>query len=477
MPSREIQYNAMPDSSLYEKIGMVSFKLSEAIVELIANSVDARVENERVEIDVNITSDKVVILDNAKGMDNDTLAEAVRLGVSMDKITGFKGKRKGTFGLGLKTACASIGEIWEVYTRPIGGNEEFVVQMDLNTWTSRTGIKTSDAFDFTMKARDKKRGPLEDREHGTAIVITKLRDKDPMKGAVWEQIGKAYAPHINQGDVFRVNNKAAQIPQYDLLLDRKWEVDQKIGEYGTVTGWVGVSKNTRNDGSYGFNLYRENQLMSSWNKDFFKKHLMVSRIRGELNLDFVPPNFHKKGFETQSPEWKLTKQIMWRFVLDSVAKMSKSVSKNKGDQTRFAKAEQAMDKAMGLQSKKTIDVGDVTGNDKDETNAKPETLNEIAANQIRINDKIITLAHDVRSLHGEVKMPWSYTTEKGKEGETHLCVHVNENSLIYKKTKDMQLLMSMALADCVTEHLMGMFMMDVKQAKQIRNEWLEETMG
>jgi len=32
-------------------------------------------------------------------------------------------------------------------------------------------------------------------------------------------------------------------------------------------------------------------------------------------------------------------------------------------------------------------------------------------------------------------------------------------------------------ADCVTEHLMGMLMMDVKQAKQIRNQWLEETMG
>ena len=41
----------------------------------------------------------------------------------------------------------------------------------------------------------------------------------------------------------------------------------------------------------------------------------------------------------------------------------------------------------------------------------------------------------------------------------------------------MQLLMSMALADCVTEYLMEMHLMDVKSAKQIRNEWLEETMN
>jgi hypothetical protein len=45
--------------------------------------------------------------------------------------------------------------------------------------------------------------------------------------------------------------------------------------------------------------------VESWNKDWFKVHLMTSRIIGEVHLDFVQANFHKQGFEKTTPEWKL----------------------------------------------------------------------------------------------------------------------------------------------------------------------------
>lgn len=479
MSPKEIQFSAIPDPSLYEKIGSVSFTTPQAIAELVANSVDAAVDGQRLEVDIEVSPEKITITDNGFGMGIEILAEAVRLGVSMDDVTGFEGKRKGMFGLGMKTACASLGRQWQVYTRPIGGGKEFRTKWDLKTWTAKSGEKGAEAFDFTIEERDKTGGPLGNQDNGTTIIITELRDKMPMGGAVLDHIGRTYAPHIGQGDIFRVNGEEADIPQYDLIEDRKWDVDVRIEAdsiyYGNVTGWVGVAKKTRNDGSYGLNLYREKQLMAPWDKNFFRAHLMTSRVRGELNLDFVPPNFHKKGFETQSPEWKLTKSIMGEFLKSTVVKASTTVSKNKKDNTRTSRMIVDMDKALG-------DVGAVAGDvleteekseESEEQSREPERM--IEANQISIGKKVINLQHDVRALQGEKLLPWTYTYEN-REEVVHLTVLVNSNALIFEKTtaKTLPFLCHLALGDCVTEYMMKEHRMDIDSAKQYRNEWLHK---
>ncbi|MFC6734466.1 ATP-binding protein [Haladaptatus sp. GCM10025893] len=63
-----------------EDIGAASFTVAEAIVELVANSMDAQVEGTDIEVDIYIDPSEIRVIDNAKGMNGDVLAQAVRLG-------------------------------------------------------------------------------------------------------------------------------------------------------------------------------------------------------------------------------------------------------------------------------------------------------------------------------------------------------------------------------------------------------------
>src|SRR6267143_786109 len=105
MKIRTKEYNIVPDPALMEDIGATSFTVAEAVVELVANCLDARVPGSGLRVDIGIAPEEIRVVDDASGMSEEILAEAVRLGVKMDMITGRKEEKKGMFGLGMKTAC------------------------------------------------------------------------------------------------------------------------------------------------------------------------------------------------------------------------------------------------------------------------------------------------------------------------------------------------------------------------------------
>ena len=113
-------YSVIPDIRLLVDIGSANYTVPEAISELIANSMDARYENEALEIHVDVDMDSVSVVDNGKGMNADVLGAAMRLSAIMDDVTGNTAERKGMYGLGMKAACSSLGHLWQSVTRPDG---------------------------------------------------------------------------------------------------------------------------------------------------------------------------------------------------------------------------------------------------------------------------------------------------------------------------------------------------------------------
>src|ERR1041385_172911 len=156
--ARNITFDMVPDISLMEKIGATSFTLAEAVVELVANSIDARVEGEQLEVLVSVNPKDVTIVDNASGMTDTILREAVRLGVNMDDFVRRDG-RKGMYGLGMKTACASLGRHWAVMTRPVGSDKEYRVEFDLKQILERNKGSKPWQHSMTEGPHDLK-GPL-----------------------------------------------------------------------------------------------------------------------------------------------------------------------------------------------------------------------------------------------------------------------------------------------------------------------------
>ena len=103
--------NITPSPSMLKKVGSVDFHTSQAISELIANSFDARIGNEPVEVKITWDNNKIEVIDNAKGMNLEGLSRALSLGETEKQASD-----KGMYGLGLKSASSSLGNVLEIKT-------------------------------------------------------------------------------------------------------------------------------------------------------------------------------------------------------------------------------------------------------------------------------------------------------------------------------------------------------------------------
>jgi hypothetical protein len=466
-----------------EDIGATSFTLAQAIVELVANSIDARPLDSQglparpLNIEIGVDPDEVSVVDDAVGMTEEALAAAVRLGVKMQDILGRK-KRKGMYGLGLKTAAASIGRYWSVLTRPEGDTKDYFLEFDLESF-AKPGTKNVGEWTVDIEERPRAKGTLlGSRSSGTAIEIRKLRDKAPMAGAVLRLVGDAYKPHIDAGDVITVNGDPATPTDYHFLDDSRVLINEVVGSPShkrRVTGWVALDAQTHNDGQYGFNLYRNNQLIETWDKSWFSAHLMTSRIIGEAHLDFMPVNFNKQGFQTQSAEWRETRDHMTDW-LRPVVQASREASRGRGDETKHRRAIIGMKRALnatgqvpsyesGEEGKRAEDTAPVAA-------ASQQARDAVFADRIVIDGHEIVPSSIIEDLGSEVT-PWDYIAAPfDGDKRTEVQAVLNSGSLLFTHASDQESLGILAVADCVTRYLVERRNFPAAQARGLRDQWI-----
>ena len=92
------------------KIGQAGYSISQAIAELVDNSIDAREDGKTLTVEIFFDSDKgiVEVSDDGVGMDEQTAANSMKLAHSAKK------NKLGEFGLGLKTAATSLGKNFQI---------------------------------------------------------------------------------------------------------------------------------------------------------------------------------------------------------------------------------------------------------------------------------------------------------------------------------------------------------------------------
>lgn len=472
-------HDITPDPSLLEDIGIGSFSTADAISELVANSVDARIitdeasgTSESVHVTIRLDPDRIAIVDDARGMSEEELARALRLAAKRPAETSPWG-RKSEYGLGLKTACASLGRQWSIYTRPTEDGVEFRSDIDLRAWQARAGEKEPKWSVEIFGGKPDPKGPLGNSPHGTAIVISNLREADPLPGPVSRRLATAYKPHIERlGDSISVNDIPC-IPEVQALIpDSRVEIDVDY-EGHRITGWVGLTLTTHNDESYGLNLYRKKQLIEAWNKDWFPAHLMTSRIVGDVELDFVRANFHKKGFAKNTKEWKDATAAMIAF-LRPVVTASRAASRGRNDKTRWARATQALQTALGKATDgRVLDSLRPSGAPNDSATADEDDEVEVESNVLHLPDENIRLSSKLQDLSDE-EVPWSYLFS---EDEGELQAVVNPGSKVYAATTDPEFFVKMALADCVAQFLIKRRGWDPARAWVVRDRWLYAAVG
>jgi len=485
-----------PSPRLMETIGATNQSVPEEIGELVANSFDARRGEEKINVTIDLRNNEIKVIDNGKGMTLDVLEKAVCIAEDMSKHMERGKCAKGHFGMGFKTSCSTLGKFYEIYTRSDTINNEYHVEFNIEDYSSRP--TNADAWDVEIEESARfRKSPLESASHGTAFVIKKVKDKNISLGAVYSYLGEAFKGHLETGDTIKLikeNGEEIQaIPKvYKFIEDSKIEIDEEfsVEENNSlmtchITGWMALDSRTHNDVNYGFNIYRNNQLLEKWNKDWFKAHLMTSRIIGEVNMDFLEATFYKQG-KQQSNKWALASQHMEDY-LKGMVKASRDISKkgNAHDPSQVHRIISNLKEDYGLEADED--------NAKDAKNLKNES-NEPNKKKQSINDTIKGFAKEkslILEEHGEIEI--TYLEKDGNYGyafdyifnddeyddgqNKELQIIVMKDHPLWQYKIDMELQKILVTSDAIYRMLVEKLNFESNDALKIRNEWINTRLG
>jgi hypothetical protein len=286
-------YDIMPDTSVFEKLGATGEPAYKAVAELIDNSVDAREPGRPLIIELSFTTSArgrlktIVIEDDAAGMSEEGLVRAMTIGLSN------KGSQQkiGRFGMGLKTALASLGRAWTITTATNDDRVASQITEDLDKFVANQSWQVS--VSKVPKSTVGTRIELSRCDHITAAHF----ERD-----LTNNLGELFKHFLDAGELqLYVDGNPLVVPDVVLIEGSKVEIDTTI-KGKRVHGWVGLR--TFGGNNYGFSLIRYNRVIMRNEKIGFNVHQQYNRIVGELHLDEFEVNHHKTGFVQTTEAWE-----------------------------------------------------------------------------------------------------------------------------------------------------------------------------
>lgn len=473
-----------PSPRLMETIGATNQSPQEAIGELVANCFDARNKEEKLEISIDLRDNRIIVLDNGKGMTSEILEKAVCIAEDMSLHIERGDGAKGHFGMGFKTSCSTLGYFYEIYTRPVGNNIEYHTAFDIKEYSTRPS--GSNAWDVIIDdGKPSASSPLKNASHGTAFVISKLKIKDFPVSAVLEYIGNAFKGHIEQGDIIRVIDETdsyqAKPKTYSFLKGTKVKIDETFGPKGKyhITGWVAIDSQTHNDGFYGFNIYRKGQLVLTHDKTWFRAHLMTSRIIGEVNMDFLDATFYKQGVQ-HSEDWEYVAIHMKEF-LKGVVTASYDLSR-KGNINKPAERKaiiSQLDKDYKIENEGEESFIGCADNGPSEDTKPSTSINNTVKSIVTEKSLVLEDGSEIQITFVEKEEdghdvgPYDYIFDLMQEPQ-ELQVLVYKNHPLWRKKIDGEVRKIIATSDAIYRALVVDLDVDSRKALKIRNEWVSQ---
>jgi hypothetical protein len=306
----------VPDISLFAKLGNANYTVSEAISELIDNSIDAR--EDKVNINIKISKDEVVVEDDGRGMTKEDAVNSIILGKS-NKKTG----ELGHFGMGLKTSCMSLGRKFSVHTTVKGSKDKYFIDFDAEEWEKKN--KWDQQINVSNDSSSS--------ESGTVIRISKLKfnQHKNLIDSLLSHLSERFGVFVNNKEVnIKVNNNLVKSSELKLVDGSRKDFVIKLNNGEEVKGWTGILEKGSQEKS-GFNLYRYNRLIRAHEKLGYQYHPSKMWVTGEVHLDSVPVTHNKREFITTD---SLFVEFFEKFkdILKEV--IDKSQNKNKEEQIK-----------------------------------------------------------------------------------------------------------------------------------------------
>ena len=299
-------YDITPDKSLVKKLGMAGYMTTQALAELVDNSIDARIPDklQKIEVRLDFKGMRIIVKDNGIGMDVRELTDAMTIA---KETQGSSNERLGQFGIGMKSACSALGRRFEITTSK-GDGAEYHTKYDEKEWFSdekqgqwNLGITS------TVDDNDGNGEGENGRWHGTQITISNLSVPlyPNQVSNLKENFGIRYSPYLESKQIaLSINTVQCRPAEQDIEPESTIELKVPLDFGGEITGHLALLKKRSIKGNYGIHLFWKGRLIKAFAKFGFRAHPENAKIVGSINLDHVPVNYTKSGFLEESGEYR-----------------------------------------------------------------------------------------------------------------------------------------------------------------------------
>lgn len=311
--------NIRPTTSVYATYKNIKYDPWTAIAEFVDNSTQSYYDNvdrlkatkywDKLSIEViyekNNNGDKLIIRDNAYGMDFNDFQRAIILDSPPKKAS------RSEFGMGLKTAACWFGRNWSVESTALGSNVKYTASIDVEA------LHKYKNEEIEVQEED-----VNPKEHGTVITIWNLN-----RTIVGRQIGKTkdqlrgmYRVDLRSGEILITYNGEELMYEEPAVLEEElpngskkhwrkeisFEIPYKDSSLH-VNGFIGIREKA-NTSAAGFALIRRGRVIVGGYENAYRPEeifekpnsFIYQRLFGELNLDDWPVTQTKDAFDWYS---------------------------------------------------------------------------------------------------------------------------------------------------------------------------------
>ena len=328
----------IPNTSLWMKLGRTKYTIPKALSELIDNSIDNK-EGEKVNVDIHfaVDGDYIGILDDAKGMDIETLTRALTIAEHIED-----GEKIGEHGFGLEAASSYLGKNLIIYTKTSEMNEclkfyynqqEF---LEKNEWTV-------DYEYISKESLNEETGLSFDR--GTYIRIENLNVRlynglvatrqDTVEGTMVTKFQSIYKKFIEKGILnlqLHVERKRGTVDHITIESPVQQQLTFKVnynfvinnnGKELKVKGWAGVldfyDENIKNKKKYtsGFDIISKNKVILQHIHLGYSYHPEKRLVLGEIELENFQTTSDKTDFIRNS-DWQALELTLNQYIIKPI---------------------------------------------------------------------------------------------------------------------------------------------------------------
>ncbi len=313
------QYNKVsirPQVTMLSVLKFLEYETWYALAEFVDNAIASYLKNEkelkaiegnsfklRVNIEINESENKIVIRDNAAGINQEDYPRAFRAAEIPPDNTGLS-----EFGMGMKSAACWFADNWCVTTTALGEQTEKRVCFDMKK-----------IFDDKLEELDVEEKFIDKNYHYTTIELFNVNRMPKRRGIgkVKDHLTSIYRDFIRKGilvlkvegeQLSYIEPKILYVPRYDEpkgepVLWRK-EISFPIEDGLSVHGFVAIRERASTSEA-GFALFRRGRVIEgSFDNGFRPPKIFgapnsyrYQRIFGELHLEGFDVSFTKKGVQ------------------------------------------------------------------------------------------------------------------------------------------------------------------------------------